>query len=202
MEEKSLSDFDLNHIVYLAVGEHVDIDPDTKERLTLDQIVQKKSKEIDHCGMSLWAFRPQGTSERRESIPAECREHQDQNGNIFAVLTMNTKNNKNNNKRPKSEACPMHFYEADGEIFPIPDKPLMEVTATRAHGDFALFVEEYFKITDEDNILHCERYDKGLGFGFEFLNKLESPQENAKKNPRKVAYIAKLKSPFIVKVMK
>ena len=203
MQEKILSDFDLNHIVYLAVGEHVDENPDTKQKLSLEQIIEKKCREVEECGMSLWAFRPQGTSDRRKSIPKECTEYQDSNGNIFAVFTIDVKNNinKNRNAPPKSKKHIMHFYDVDGEMIKIPNSPFMEVTATRSTGDFALFVEEYYKIKEEDNISYCEQYDKGLGFGYEFLNKKESNTDNKKKKPKRVMYIAKLKAPFIVKVI-
>ena len=201
MQEKLLSDFNLDHIVYHAVGEHVDEDPDTKQKKTLEKIIEDKCVEIKECGMSLWAFRPQGSSKRKKSIPEECIEHQDNNGNVFAVFTINEKNNKNTNKSPKSKACKMHFYENNGEMIPIPDSPFMNVTATRSTGDCAFVVEEYYKIKEEDNILFCEQYDKGLGFGYEFLNKKDSTTDDTKKKPKKVMYVAKLKAPFIVNII-
>ena len=147
----------------------------------------------------------------RASIPNECKQYQDDNENIYAVFTVNVKkgadiNIGNENEKPKSKSVKMCFYESDGKIEPIPlsDDPdsLMHVTATRSTGDCALVVEEYYKITEDDNILYCEQYDKSLDFGYTFLNKSDSPAADAKKKPKTVAYVAKLKAPFIVKVMK
>lgn len=210
MKTKSLSDFPLKHILYLAVGDHVDIDTDTGETITLEKQIQRKCKACQKWGLSLWTFRPQGTAKKREKIPHECEHYQDENGSIFAVFTVNVvkvanadNGNENINEKPKSKPVKMHFYESDGKIIPIPDDsdPLMNVTATRSKGDCALIVEEYYKIAVEDNILHCEQYYEIPTFGYGFLNKLDSPAVSIRKKPKTVAYVAKLKAPFIVNVI-
>ncbi len=178
MEKKQLNDIDTEHFVYLKVGEHT-LEP-------LKAIMDRKVKETESCGFSLWAFRPQRKrTERVLAIINECSASQNAEGYMYALFF--------DGGSPTKNSVPMFHYESNGETLPIPEK--IYVTASGAN-DYALLVDQYFEV-EGDNTIYCGEYDKIPSFGFEILHKTGTEKTRAKK----VAYIARLKAPFIVKVL-
>ena len=180
MEKKVLNNIDTEHFVYLKVGDH--------NHEPLKAIIDRKVKEAEACGFSLWAFTPQRKSlERRLAIINECSASQNSEGYVYALFF-------DGGDDPKSDGTQMHHYESNGEILPIPEE--IYVTASGKNGDYALVVDQYFEV-DGDNTIYGGEYDKIPSFGFEILHKTGTEKTRAKK----VAYIARLKAPFIVKVL-
>lgn len=178
MKKKLLSDFTLEYIVYLKVGSH--------NGETLEDIIKRKCKEVEHCGESLWAF----SSGISQTVKSLCEQWQDNHGNVYAVFI-------DGGEDKGGDGNIMHYYEKNSQIVSIPEN--IYVTASNK-TDSALVIEEYFQI-DGENIIFTNEYDnKNKNHyirGFGFLNKIGTEKKNAKK----VAYIVKLKPPFIVKVI-
>ena len=180
MEKKRLTDIATEHFVYLKVGEH--------NHEPLNAIIDRKVKETEACGFSLWAFTPQRkSSERLHAIISECSASQNSEGYVYALFF-------DGGADTKSDGVQMHYYENNGEKLPIPEE--IYVTASKKTGDYALLVDQYFEV-DGDNTIYGGEYDKVPAFGFEILHKTGAEKTRAKK----VAYIARLKAPFIVKVL-
>lgn len=185
-EVKSLSDFDLNHIVYISVGPHLNE--------TLNEIIERKCKEVRDFKESLWAF-SSGISERVFNL---CNKYCEKDEYLYCIMVdtgMPTKTTIG--KKAK-------YFKLDGEYIDIPEG--MEVTYAKP-GDYALLVDQYYKII-EDNEIYLKEYDyndpKKYIRGFGFLNKVEididSIKNKKKRLPKKISYIAKLKKPFLVKL--
>lgn len=179
MEKRKLSDFNLDHIIYMSVGEHCN-EP-------LADIMSRKEEEIgNESGMSLWAFQKTLVS---KLIPL-CNQWQDKNGNI---CTLFIESGTPTSTSPRT----MNYYIIDGKKERIPEE--ITVTATSSPA-YALVVEKYYEISEDDNIINTGEYDFSCRFNYiAFRNKIDV--EKPRKNLHKVKYIAKLKAPFIVEVM-
>lgn len=188
LEEKKISDFNLNHIIYISIGPHLDEN--------LDSIIYRKNKEIEYFGKSLWAF----NSGIANYVYKLCNKQFSDDESIYCVMI-------NSGKPTKSEGKKARYYEeSDGEMIEIPDK--MRVTFAQ-NGAYALLVDEYYKIIG-DNIIYTKEYDyensKKYVRGFGLLNKKHNDIKLKKPSkadlPKEVLYIAKLKKPFLVKIFK
>lgn len=188
LEEKKISDFNLNHIIYISIGPHLDEN--------LDSIIYRKNKEIEYFGKSLWAL----NSGIANYVYKLCNKQFSDDEGIYCVMI-------NSGKPTKSEGKKARYYEeSDGEMIEIPDK--MRVTFAQ-NGAYALLVDEYYKIIG-DNIIYTKEYDyensKKYVRGFGLLNKKHNDIKLKKPSkadlPKEVLYIAKLKKPFLVKIFK
>lgn len=96
----------------------------------------------------------------------------------------------------KGEVAEAKYYKeyAESEKKEIPCE--MKVTYSRKSKARALVVENYFKISGEDNIFIKSDYERM--FYFNGVELLERKQRNSKKVTYKIAYVAKLKYPFSV----
>jgi len=171
MEEKNLSEIPLDKCIYMSIGTHAN-EP-------INEIMDRKEKEITDCGFSLWAY----SSPIAEKITSFC-ENED---SIFVVMTVT-------GNPTKGEVVEAKYYKENNksEKKEIPYK--IKVTYSGKSKAQALIVEEYFKINDEDNILIKSDYERKDYFnGVELL---EKKQENRKRRTYKIAYVAKLKYPF------
>ncbi|MEG2482113.1 MAG: hypothetical protein RSA80_01565 [Lachnospiraceae bacterium] len=187
LKEKKLSDFNLNHIIYISVGSHF------KE--TLNEIIDRKNGEIRDFKKSLWAF----NSGISKTVFELCNKQYGEDEYAYCVMINTGKEIKTENGKEAK------YYEGlNGEIIEIPEG--MKVTFAQ-NGAYALMVEEYYKIIG-DNVLctkeyDYENYDKYIR-GFGLLNKKDSDiklQKGIKAClPKEVSYIAKLKKPFLVRI--
>ncbi len=178
---KHLKDFNLDHFVYMCVGPHVG-EP-------LPHIFERKCKEIEDCGMSLWAF----SSGIYKNVKKCIDQREDQNSDVYAVFIKGGKDTSTDKKKT------MHYYtDENGKKVLIPNGINVTATASKAK---ALVVEEYYFINDGE-VIDTSEYDNDdpekFIRGFGFLNKKSN--ENDKKTEHEVICVAKLKSPFIVQV--
>lgn len=189
MEEKKLSDFNLEHIIYMSVGYHFE---------ELDEIIKRKNDEIEqkHFTESLWAF----NSGIAETVFKLCNAQFGENDSIYCLMTESGKEIKT-----KYEKKARYYENIDGKIIEIPAG--MNVTFAR-NGAYALMVEKYYKIV-EDDIFYTNEYDyenkNKYIRGFGLLNKkdresIKSNYNTKKSLSKKISYIAKLKKPFLVKI--
>lgn len=187
LEEKQLSDFDLNHIVYISVGPHLNE--------TLNEIIERKGKEVRDCKESLWAF----SSGISETVFELCNKYREKDDYLYCIMIDTGKDTKT-----KTGKKAKYYERLDGEYIKIPKG--MEVTFAK-NGDYALLVDQYYKIIG-DNVLYLKEYDYNQQYkyirGFGFLNKVERDIDSIKNKkkclPKEVSYIAKLKKPFLVKI--
>ena len=145
MEKKSLSDFNLDHFVYMSVGEHAG-EP-------LPVIMKRKVEELE-SGMSLWAF----SSNIVPTVLPLCNQWQDKNGYIYSLFI-------NSGEPTKPSSIKMNYYIINGEKRKIPEGIKVTSTAKKA---YALVVEDYYEVT-EDNIINTGEYDSTYqvrSFGF------------------------------------
>lgn len=178
LKERKLLDLDLNHIIYMCVGPHLNED--------LDSIMIRKSKEIEDFGESLWAF----NSGIAKSVYELCNLQFGEDENIYCVMV-----NTGTDPKTKNAKKAGYYIGLNGEKVEI--KKGMDVIFA-LNGAYALLVEEYYKIIG-DNIIDMKEYEK-IKFirGFGLLRKKDSSLESGV--PKKVLYIAKLKKPFLVKI--
>lgn len=186
LEEKKLSDFKLDHIVYMSVGSHLNE--------TLEEIVERKNNEIRDYEKSLWAF----SSGISETVFRLCNEQYQKGEDIYCVMI-----NSGRETKTKDGKYAKYYEGSNKEIIEIPSK--MKVSFAKK-GDYALLVDQYYRIVG-DNILYTKEYDYKEQYkyvrGFGFLNKMKIDINSINKRkclPKKVAYIAKLKEPFLVKI--
>lgn len=187
LEEKKLLDFDLNHIIYMCVGPHLN-EP-------LDQIIERKNDEIKNFKKSLWAF----NSGVAETVYKLCNQQFGEDETIYCVMIATGKETTKKGKEAR------YYDDLNGEIVEIPKG--MNVTFAQKGTAYALLVDKYYKIIG-DNIIYTNEYDNELNYkyvrGFGFLNKVDGDTmlKKAKKtsSAKKVSYIAKLKKPFLVKL--
>lgn len=179
MIQKELSEFSLDHVVYLKVGPH--------NHEPIDEIIKRKCAEVDTCGESLWAF----SSNIANTVRNLCEEYMDDNKHVYAVFSMGGNDTLLDGKV-------MNYYGNGCEVIKIPD--CMRVTASKS-GDYALLVEEYFEVVGNQDFF-TSQYDRNPKYyirGFGFLSKISN--EEKRDTCKKIGYVARLKAPFIVDVM-
>lgn len=186
IEEKKLTEFDLNHIIYMSVGTHLG------EKL--DEIIKRKNDEIENFSMSLWAFES-GIS---KTIYELCNKLYEEHEDLYCVMVDTGKDTETKDGKEAK-----YYKDISGNIVEIPEG--MKVTFAK-NGSCALMVEKYYKIVG-DNCLNTREYDyedhtKYIR-GFGFLNKKDDSElKNDVREPlnKRVLYVAKLKKPFLVNI--
>lgn len=175
MEEKKLSEIPLDKCIYMSIGTHANE--------SINEIIDRKEKEVIEHGLSLWAY----SSPIAKKIFSFCESEEF----IYVVMTVT-------GKPTKGEVFKAKYYKENNknEKKEIPHN--MKVMYSGKSKAKALVVEKYFKIKDEDNTLIKSDYERKHYFnGVELLVK---KQDNSKRRTYKIAYVAKLKSPFSVDI--
>lgn len=197
MEKKKLSDFDFEKCIYMSVGPHVKVD--SKENESFEKIISRKACELD-CGFSLWA-------DSRSPI-IHINDVFDRDDVIYVLMS-------ETGKSVKSEGTLAKYYiELDGdnrEPKAIPEKikaVYSKKNSKKNNFSYALCVEKYYEIDEQDNIFNKREYNRlkkdGISLffnGFELLEK-KPENNNINKLPKIICNVAKLKYPFCVKISK
>ena len=168
-----LSDFNLIKCIYMSAGSHAGE--------TIEQIIERKQKEIEICGWGLWAF----SSPIAKNIYEMCKNEEE----LFAVMPVTGEDTVGNPVTAK------FYYTLDSnEKRDISSD--MKVTFSGTQG-YALVVEKYFFIDDDDNIFPKSNYERRKYFnGVELLEQANESKKT--KTKKKIKIIAKLKKPYIV----
>lgn len=192
MEKKKLSDLDLKKCIYMSVGPHAKVD--SMENESFEEIISRKACELD-CGLSLWA-------DSRPPI-TKINDVFDRDDVVYALMS-------NTGKPVISEGILAKYYiEFDGDDLEpkaIPKK-IEVVYSKNKNVSYALYVEKYYEIDEQDNMFNRGAYNKlkkdGTNCyfnGFELLEK--KSENNINKGSKIICNVAKLKYPFCVKISK
>lgn len=189
MEKKKLSELNLKKCIYMSVGPHAK--EGTTENETFEKIISRKAEELD-CEWSLWV-------DSRPTI-TKINKVFDKNDEVYALMS-------NNGKPVKSEGKLAKYYiEIDnikGEAKPIPKK-IHAIYSGNNKCSYALCVEAYYEVDEQDNVFNKGAYDRiqkdGKNYYFNGFELLEKKAENVNNASKIICYVAKLKYPFCVKV--
>lgn len=191
MEKRKLSDLNLDKCIYMSVGPHVK--ENSKENENFEDIVQRKEAELKG-GWSLWA-------DHRPPI-ARVSEVFDRNDEVYALMC-------NNGKPVKSEGTVARYYTEIGndgmKVATIPEN-IHAVYAKKNDCAYALLVEDYYKIDEQDNIFEKGAYNR-IVIGethchFNGFELLEKKSGNSNGSHKVICYAAKLRYPYCVKIAK
>ncbi len=175
MEKVRLADLDLSTCIYMSIGEHVGE--------TLEKIVERKSKEIEDCGWSLWGY----STDRK--LDEFCEEH----GAKYVVMTNTGKPTKN------TEQQNAKHFRVNGELNEIP-AGITLTYSSKSKKTHALVVEEYYFVDEQDNIFQKSKYDVPedyIGIRDIWPLKFNSDLPH-KSTDKKIMIVAKLKAPYSV----
>lgn len=174
IEKIGLSDINLSHCIYMSAGAHANE--------TIEQIIERKQREVDKCGWSLWAF----SSPIVNAMYEFCKKNED----VYVVMPLSGVNTKGTPRR----ASVFGEYGQE-EMTTIPEEIMVTYTAARAN---ALVIEKYFLIDESDAKFIKGNYERIKYFnGVELL---EETMEKGTENCKKISIAAKLKKPYIVNI--
>lgn len=177
LEKIKLSELDLSRCIYMSAGAHANE--------TIEQIIERKQREVDNCGWSLWAF----SSPIAEKAYQFCVEHSVK----YVVMPLSGVNTQGMPKRA-SLYCE---YSVDKKNNSIPECITATYTAKTAT---ALVVEKYFLVDESDNLFNKGNYKRINYFNGVEVLELENNNEKIIGNYKKIYLVAKLKAPYIVKI--
>ena len=191
MKKKKLSELNLDKCIYMSVGPHAREDSNVNEEF--EDIILRKNAELK-SGWSLWA----------DSRPPIIRvgEVFNQEDNVYALMC-------NNGKPIESKGIEAKYYidmcNNDDEIKAIPEG-IHAIYAGKGGPSYALLVEDYYEIDEQDNVFNKGAYNRivkdGKNCYFNGFELLEKKSVNIKNTDKIICYVAKLRYPYCVKIAK
>lgn len=145
----------------------------------------RKEQEIENCGFSLWAY---SSPIANKILPFIGGTEE-----IYVVMVNSGKEIVGDSKKADN----FYYLNHEFDKHNIPNK-IITTYSDKANSAYALFVKEYYKINGDDNIFYKSNYERCSFFnGVELLRKRDI-QNNT--NAYSVAYVAKLRKPFNVRI--